>query len=134
MLMRFSCRFLIGLVLMVVVLDTFAEGPFSFESTPGQLPKNVVPRHYQVHIQPDLEKFTTRGSVTIDIEVLKPVREIVLNALELEITKATLIGHRKIPLKPALDLGRQTVTFKLPREIARGQYRLARWSLFKPDG
>src|SRR4051794_35287248 len=77
-------------------LTTAAESPFSLASTPGQLPKSIVPRHYSIHLQPDLEKLTTHGSVVIEIEALKPVKQVVLNALELDITKATLIAHGNI--------------------------------------
>src|SRR5258706_12072674 len=65
------------------LLTSSAESPFKFESTPGKLPKGVVPRHYAIRLQPDLEKFITIGKVDINIEVLKPAREIVLNALDL---------------------------------------------------
>src|SRR6266446_1087715 len=72
------------------VLTSSAESPFKFESTPGKLPKDVVPRHYAIRLQPDLERFVTTGKVDINIEVLKPAREIVLNALDMEITRAAI--------------------------------------------
>ncbi len=100
------------------------EGPFVFDATPGKLPKTVAPRHYQVYLRPNLANFTLRGSETIDIEALKPTSEIVLNAVGLEIHKATFVGRRKITLKPKPDVGKQTVSFTLPREIPRGNYRL----------
>ncbi len=113
-------------------LAVAAEGRFSFESTPGKLPKAVIPRHYALHLEPNLDKFTTRGNVEIDIEVKKPVREIVLNALDLEVTKATLspAGERKegTPWQPKLDPAQQTLTLSSPDaagEIAPGKYRLA---------
>ncbi len=84
----------------------------------------MAPRHYQVYLRPNLENFILRGSETIDIEALQPTSEIVLNAVGLEITKATFVGRRKIALKAKPDAGRQIVTFKLPREIPRGNYRL----------
>ncbi|MDB6017623.1 MAG: pepN [Pedosphaera sp.] len=119
-----SLRFLACLFAAATALTALAESPFSFASTPGQLPKTVVPRHYSIQIRPDLDKFTTRGSVTVDIEVLKPVKEIVLNALEMEITQATLFAPQEIPLKPRLNLANQTVSLKLPAKIAPGKYRL----------
>src|SRR2546427_10930253 len=82
------------------VLTSSAESPFKFESTPGKLPKDVVPRHYAIRLQPDLEKFIMTGKVDINIEVLKPAREIVLNALDLEITKAAITAPKRIPLEP----------------------------------
>ena len=54
---------------------------FSFASTPGELPKTVVPRHYNLTLRPDLKTLTTSGSLTVEIEVLQPVNRIVLNAL-----------------------------------------------------
>ena len=82
------------------VLTSSAESPFKFESTPGKLPKDVVPRHYAIRLQPDLERFVTTGKVDINIEVLKPAREIVLNALDMEITRAAITygGFKKTGL------------------------------------
>jgi aminopeptidase N len=114
----------------VVVLSVFAafavnaEGPFAFESTPGKLPKAIVPRHYEIRIRPDLDKFVTQGSVTIDLEILKPANEIVLNALELEITKATLLTDHEIPLTSIVDATNQTVAFHLASSLAPGKCRL----------
>jgi len=50
------------------LLTSSAESPFKFESTPGKLPKDVVPRHYAIRLQPDLEKFITTGKVDINLE------------------------------------------------------------------
>ena len=50
----------------------------------------MVPRHYEIHITPDLEKFTLSGFETVEIEVLKPVRELILNALEMEVEQAAV--------------------------------------------
>jgi len=50
--------------------DSSAESPFKFESTPGKLPKDIVPRHYSIYLHTDLEKFVTAGKVEIEIEAL----------------------------------------------------------------
>src|SRR5262249_17947112 len=79
-------------VLLVVAFPlavSSAEAPFKFESTPGKLPKDIVPRHYRLSLRPDLEKLVTTGKVEIEIEVLKPSGQIVLNALDLEISGAS---------------------------------------------
>lgn len=114
---------------MAMALAASAESPFSFESTPGLLPKSVVPRHYDIYIRPNLEKFAILGSEVVEIEVLKPMKVIVLNAAEMEVTKATLDdenagGKHEIPLKPRLNLGKETVALKSSREIRPGKYRL----------
>jgi aminopeptidase N len=114
----------VGCFLAASVLLVRAEAPFAFEATPGKLPKSVIPRHYAIRIEPDLEKFTTRGEVVVEIEVRKPVKEIVLNALNLEITKAALVGRKEISLKPGLNKEQQTLTLELPSELAPGKYQL----------
>lgn len=105
----------------------FAEAPFSFDSTPGKLPKNVLPIQYTAHIVPDLAANTFRGEESVEIEVLKPTSAIVLNAEKLEIANATLSGKgfSSIKLSPALDRARQTVSFALPKPLKPGRYRLA---------
>ncbi len=128
---RTLVRFLV-LLLSLTVMDftALAETPFSFDSTPGLLPKTVVPRHYAVYLRPNLEKFTTYGSEVVEIEVLKPVKEIVLNAADTIISSATLrdpnaaVEH-EIALKPKLNLEKQTVALKSSREIRPGKYRLS---------
>ena len=116
--------FIILLLLLKAVEPAMADLPFGFDTTPGQLPKSIVPRHYTVEIRPDLEKLTTQGRIGVQFEVLKPTSEIVLNALDLEITAAKLEGKADLALKPVLDAAKQTLTFKLPHELKRGHYVL----------
>ncbi len=105
-------------------LSAFAGQPFAFDATPGQLPKTVVPRGYVLRLQPDLEKFTLLGKVAVDLEVRQPVREIRFNALELEITRATLFAPEARELHPQAVEGKQMIALPLAQEIAPGKYRL----------
>ena len=59
---------------------------------PYRLPRTVVPRRYELRLEPDLEAFTFAGMVWVDIHVIEPVSEIVLNAAELEISGGDLDG------------------------------------------
>ena len=61
---------------------------------PIRLSNDVVPYRYNVHLLPDLEKFTFKGKVTIEVNVNKPTREILLNALKLDIRDVTVDGRR----------------------------------------
>jgi aminopeptidase N len=120
-----------GLLLLLLLLTAlapavaFADQPFSFDTTPGKLPKTVVPRHYTIRLEPDLEKFITRGSMTVDVDVRQPVAEIVLNALDLEVTRASVIEDRETALAISPDPEKQLVTLKLPAPIGPGHYRVA---------
>ena len=54
------------------------------------LPATVRPVKYRIKLQPDLDRFTFQGDESIDINIVEATREIVLNALDLEIASATL--------------------------------------------
>ena len=105
---------------LALPLALFAEKPFSFADTPGQLPKTARPRHYTLRIQPDLAARTTTGTARIELEVLQPVTELVLNALELNIDSAALVDNPAHPvsLTPQLDPAQRTLT--LPVALAAG--------------
>jgi aminopeptidase N len=104
-----------------------AEAPYSFDKTPGKLPKDVVPVEYVAHLAPDVEANTFRGSETVEIEVLRPTSIIMLNAADLEIESASLSGKgfKSQALSPVLDAKQETLSFTLPRPLAPGRYRLA---------
>ena len=50
-----------------------------------RLPRSVVPRRYDLTLEPDLDAATFTGSEDVEIEVREPVSEIVLNADDLEL-------------------------------------------------
>ncbi|MEJ1973608.1 MAG: M1 family metallopeptidase [Lacunisphaera sp.] len=92
-----------------------AEKPFAFADTPGQLPKTVVPRHYALRIQPDLEARTTSATARIELEVLQPVTQLVLNATDLTIDSAELADDPAAPqaLTPTIDTSLHTLTLSV---------------------
>lgn len=49
------------------------------------LPANVIPRHYDLTLEPDFEKFTYEGHVIVDLDVVEDTTSISLNTLELNI-------------------------------------------------
>ena len=102
-----------------------AEQPFDFNSTPGKLPKHVVPAEYAVRITPDVKKLTFTGSETIKLDVRKPVREIVLNAAEIEVASAVVDG-KSIPQRDIkLDRKEETLTIAIGSELPAGAHTLA---------
>jgi aminopeptidase N len=104
-----------------------AEAPFSFNATPGKLPKDIVPVQYSAHLVPDIEANTFRGEETVEIEVRKPTSTIMLNADQLEIDAASLSGNgiARTKLSPVLDREQQTLSFTLAKPLKPGRYQLA---------
>src|SRR5687767_5078907 len=61
---------------------------------PYRLPRIVVPHRYDIRLEPDLTTLTFRGEQTIAVTVAEPVREIVLNAVELAVDAAQVVDGR----------------------------------------
>jgi aminopeptidase N len=123
--MRFSYLDLLLIISLMFVPPMKAEKPFNFESTPGKLPKQVVPTEYSIRIIPDIEKLTFAGSETVKLNVRAPVRELVLNALELEITSASLDDKMLPQSAVKIDKRNELLTLTLPSEFAAGDHKLA---------
>ncbi len=102
-----------------------AEKPFNFESTPGKLRKQVVPLEYSIRIVPNIDKLTFTGTETVKLDVRSPVRELMLNALEIEIANAS-IDDKPIP-KGAIkiDNKNELLTIALPSQLPAGPHMLA---------
>ena len=59
---------------------------------PYRLPRAVLPRHYAVVLEPELDAATFTGSVDITVNAVDTVDEIVLNAIELSISTVFVDG------------------------------------------
>jgi puromycin-sensitive aminopeptidase len=99
----------------------------TMETNATRLPDNVRPVRYQITIEPDLERFTFTGSETVEVEVARPTREVVLNSIELVIQPATLTtaaGKTLTSKKPRLDEKAETATFEFGEAVPAGKARL----------
>ena len=104
-----------------------AEAPFAFDTTPGALPKDVVPIAHTVRLVPDLAAHRFEGEQSVLIEVRRSTREIRLHALELEVTSASLAGPglpRTALAAPRVDAAKQMLVFTPGRALRPGRYRL----------
>ena len=54
-------------------------------SVPTQLPRTAIPSHYAIEVTPHADALAFDGKVAIDLKVIKPTRELTLNALNLKI-------------------------------------------------
>ena len=121
--MRTLAAFFIGIGIAATLR---AEEKFSIETTPGKLPKDVVPRLYVIHLEPNAETMVTAGSESIEIQVLKAVDRIVVNAVDTEISRATLSGSSELEeLTPQIDSKAETVAFQTKAALQPGTYHLS---------
>jgi aminopeptidase N len=101
------------------------EKPFNFNETPGKLPKEVVPTEYAIRIVPNIDNFTFSGSETVKLSARSPVRQLVLNALELKI-EAAFVDRKELPVSTIkIDKESELLTLTLPSELAAGDHTLA---------
>jgi aminopeptidase N len=100
--------------------------PLAQRTIPTQLPTGVRPLHYRLAITPDAEALRFTGAVTIDIQVLRPVESITLNAADLDLRGATLsgVGAARRSTRISEDTAAQTATIAFGGRIAPGRYQL----------
>ncbi|MGE5156560.1 MAG: M1 family metallopeptidase [Gemmatimonas sp.] len=99
-----------------------AEAAYSFATTPGKLPKTVVPTHYDIELTPDLQKLTLSGTELVDIEVREPTARIVLNAVNMNLSEVSIDDKLRPDVK--LDAGAETATLSLREPLAAGVHHL----------
>jgi puromycin-sensitive aminopeptidase len=90
------------------------------------LPDNVRPVHYQITLQPYMDKFTFDGLEVIDIEVKEGTSEIVLNAAEMRVSAGMVIKDGRWIRASAItqDEETETVNLAFPETIAAGPAQL----------
>jgi aminopeptidase 2 len=97
----------------------------SIDITKGReiLPANVVPKHYDLTLEPDFKNFTYNGTVLIDLEVAEDTTSISLNTLDLEILETKITSESAtISSSPDVSYNEATQTTKVAFEktIPRG--------------
>src|SRR5688500_18687673 len=76
-----------------------------------RLPRTVLPRHYELTMEPDLDAASFTGEVAIAVEVTEAVTDVVLNAKELDIDEAWLVvAGQRVECTVALDAERERMT------------------------
>jgi aminopeptidase N len=123
--MRGRFPFLAALFSVIFPVTMTAEKPFSFKDTPGKLPKEVVPTDYSIRIIPNIDALTFTGAETVKLNVRSPVHQLVLNALELEITEASLDGQVLPKSALKIDKEKELITLALASELSPGDHILA---------
>jgi aminopeptidase N len=100
-----------------------ADSHYSFETTPGKLPKTVVPTHYAIELEPNLEGLTLAGAEVVDVEVREPTTQVVLNAVAMTLSAASIDNDAQ-NAEITLDAAAETVTLTFAQPLAAGVHKL----------
>lgn len=97
--------------------------PYSFASTPGRLPKNVIPSDYIISITPDAGKHKLTGTEIVTLELTQAVDTIQFNSLNQKLTKVLFDGK---PVKlVSSDDKAQLTTITLAAKSTVGKHQLS---------
>ncbi|WGS00666.1 M1 family metallopeptidase [Bradyrhizobium sp. ISRA443] len=100
-----------------------AEQTFSFDSTPGRLPKVVVPVNYAIELTPDFASLALPGVETVDIEVREPTAQVTLNTIRATFGDVTADdGAQRAAV--TTDAAAQTATLTFAQPLAAGRHKL----------
>ncbi len=100
-----------------------AEPPYSFQTSPGKLPKTVVPLGYAIELTPDLESLALSGAETVDIDVREPTARLTLNAVDTTFGSVTIDDDAQ-RADVTLDAAAETATLAFPQALTTGAHRL----------
>ncbi|HXO19283.1 MAG TPA: M1 family metallopeptidase, partial [Thermoanaerobaculia bacterium] len=96
-----------------------------------RLPGEAVPRHYEIHLAPNLASGELKGEETIDVEIPQATPTITLNAVGLELRASATAAGKGLaepaarPAAVALDPARETATLRFEPPLPAGAARLA---------
>ena len=96
-------------------------------SNPHRLPSSVVPSHYRIKLEPDLEKATFIGSVEIEVEINNPTDTIQMNAADLAIQSARVVdsvGSNTEVADIFLDAEMERLTLSFDSQISPGPHTI----------
>ena len=92
--MQILSRFFIAALCCSLAPTAWCGAPFSFESAPGRLPKNVVPLSYDVAIVPDAEALRLTGTESVRLQFRAATATVQFNSLN------ETLGHVLLDGKP----------------------------------
>jgi aminopeptidase N len=112
-------------LILSAALGARAQQPFNFASTPGQLPKEVVPAAYRIELVADLQRLSFSGTEQVDVSVTAPTATVTLNAAELTISHAALLGAAGASATVSYDAKKMTATLHFAQALPVGRHTLA---------
>jgi aminopeptidase N len=91
-----------------------------------RLPTTVFPERYEIKLAPDLSTATFTGEEKVLIQIIEPVRQIIVNAAELEFQAVSIKGPggKVVRGNVALDIENEQATFNFPETLNPGRWEL----------
>jgi aminopeptidase N len=111
-------RFLVIFCLMVTVRG-WAEEPYSFDSVPGRLPKDVLPIDYTIDIIPDAKALTFSGHESVLVQFRSATAIVQFNSLNETLRDVRLDGRSAKSVVSDDDHQLTTVTLSAPGRVGR---------------
>ena len=92
-----------------------------------RLLRHVLPSRYDLRLEPDLTTATFTGDETVTVTVSRPTKEILLNAVELDVTSATISNGKGASHHAAIALDEPAERCRLifPSVISTGIWKLS---------
>jgi aminopeptidase N len=100
-----------GFSFSLLASTAWSGAPFSFDSAPGRLPKNVVPESYDIAVVPDIKTMTLTGTESVRLNFRAATSTIQFNSLNETLSGVLLDGK---PVKSVVsDDAKQLTTLTL---------------------
>jgi aminopeptidase N len=105
--MRNRTRFYFAALCCSLAPTAWCGAPFSFESAPGRLPKNVVPISYDVAVVPDVDALRLTGTESVQLQFRAVTATVQFNSLNETLSHVLLDGK---PVKSVTSSDEQQLT------------------------
>lgn len=95
------------------------------DSADYRLPTHVLPVHYNVTLEPNLDDFTFSGYVIIQVEVTEAAKNVTLHASELTITNLEILNSSNVTVQYeslTTDDEKEFLSVNFATELAVGTY------------
>ncbi len=117
-----STRICCAAVSCALAPAAWCGAPFSFDSAPGRLPKNVVPLSYDVAIVPNADALTLTGTESVRLQFRTATATVQFNSLNETLTQVLLDGK---PVKSVTSSDEQQLTTVTLTKPATGLHTLS---------